>query len=495
MGIRWRGWFSRFVSSCMLLCTGLALAAQPVAALSLNPLDYYSYDYYIALSATEVEPGEQFSVTAGASVRCIRDLPVGVDEAEAEFEVLAQHETSGVQVVLLDRYAVSVDDVPDWAGDEYSTSETVDLAFPEDAAPGTYNIVARLEHLSLDGWNVTGMVPSSARTMNLGSLECYIPEDPPVPTPPSEPGQLIVSILGHTFRPAIDDDGYLLEKVNASLIEGLLSIELPEGTRCLDESGMALTHISASQNTTPRAFDGGTVLAAFSLHPGGATFAPSIRIGISYEEAELPAGCEEDDLSIAYYSAENGEWKKTSSRVDASRNLVSADVSHFSTVGLLAPTPSPGPARFQVRSLDVSPAKVAPFGRVTITVTITNSGDTADAYPLVVDVDGMTEHTDSIDIKPRHSRTVNLTVVRSTPGTYEVSVENFSKAFSVVTPGATVPPEVSPPDGTPDSPLDEPETPGTPDSGEGMNPVYIVLLAIAGIAFLTLVVLVLAGAL
>jgi len=494
MGIRWRGSFSRFVSACILLCTGLALAVQPVAALSLNPLDYYSYDYYIALSATEVEPGEQFSVTAGASVRCIRDLPVGVDEAEAEFQILAQHDTSGVQVVLLDRYAVSVDDVPDWAGDEYSTSETVDLALPEDSVPGTYSIAARLEHLSLDGWNVTGMVPSSARTMNLGSVECYIPEDPPAPTPPVEPGQLLVSILGHEFRPAIDDDGYLLERVNASLIEGLLSIELPEGTRCLDESGMALTHVSASQNTTPRSFDGGTVLAAFSLHPSGATFAPSIRISISYEDAELPPGCDEDDLSIGYYSADDGEWKKTSSRVDSSRNVVAADVTHFSTIGLLAPTTSPGPARFQVRSLDVSPAQVAPFGRVTITVTITNSGDTADAYPLKVDVDGMTEHTDSIDIQPRQSRTVNLTVVRSTPGTYEVTVGNLSTTFSVVTPGATVPPEVTPPDGTADPPQDEPEAPGTPDGG-GMNPVYIVLLAIAGIAFITLVVLVLAGAL
>ena len=127
-------------------------------------------------------------------------------------------------------------------------------------------------------------------------------------------------------------------------------------------------------------------------------------------------------------------------------------------------------------------------------MTITNSGDTADAYPLKVDVDGMTEHTDSIDIQPRQSRTVNLTVVRSTPGTYEVTVGNLSTTFSVVTPGATVPPEVTPPDGTADPPQDEPEAPGTPDGG-GMNPVYIVLLAIAGIAFITLVVLVLAGAL
>lgn len=472
----------------------LSLNAAPAAALSLNPLDYYSYDYYIALSHSEVEPEEPFSVTAGATVRCTKDLPIGVRQAVVQFKVLARHSTSGEELTLRERYELTVSSVPDWAGDEYSTTETVELSFPSGTPPGAYTLVARLEHLSLDGWNVTSMVPSSARSMGLGSIVCSLPDVPPAPPPPAEPGSLVLSILGHEFRTAVDEDGYLLEDIDAPLIEGLLTLEAAEGTRCLDGSGDALTYLAASLELSPRPYDRGTVLRAFSLRPDGASFSPSLRLGIAYDVDELPPGCEESQLTIAFYDRSDNRWQPLPSTVDAARKVVTVETPHFTLFGLLAPTSTPGPARFSLRGLDVSPVQVPPFGRVDVAVTISNTGDTADAYALVVRVAGTAEHSETLLLQPRQTRVVRLTVVRAQPGAYEVSVEHLSRVFVVTGPSSGITPSsataTTVPTASPQS------QPAAEEQGErGMNPVYIALLALAGIAFIALVVLVLSGAL
>jgi hypothetical protein len=90
---------------------------------------------------------------------------------------------------------------------------------------------------------------------------------------------------------------------------------------------------------------------------------------------------------------------------------------------------------------------------------------------------------------------VRLTVVRSQPGVYQVKAENLTGSFAVVAPGGTLP-TTQPPAQNPTTPPANPDT--TPPSGEssgGLHLVYVVLLVIAGLAFLTLIVLVLAGAL
>lgn len=492
---RWRRLLPRFLVLGIVLCAGAGANAQPASALSLNPLDYYSYDYDIVLSHTEVEPGESFSVTASASVRCTRDLPFGVREAVIRFRVLARNSASGEEITLLDEYDFIVSDVPDWEGDEYSTTETVNLEFPDDTTAGTYVITSRLEYLSLDGWNVTSMVPSSARTMGLGSIACVLPDESPVPEPTPQPGVLVIAVLGHEFRPAIDGDGILQDAVDSSLVEGQLWLTMEEGTRCVDSSGTALTYVSAAQEASPHAYEGGAVLSAFSLRPNGATFSPSLQIGISYDTEELPPGCDEEELTIGYYDRTAGRWRELPSTVNTAQKVVSADVSHFTSFGLLAPTTSPGPARFTVRSLDVSPAQVAPFGRVNVAITIANIGDTEDSYPLVVSIDGQPEHSESVDLEARQSRTIRLTVARSQPGVYEVRVEGLSKSFAVVALGTTAPSnDVPAPDSPTPTSTDTGESPDTAGDG-GLHPVYIVLLALAGIAFVTLVVLILAGAL
>ncbi len=480
----------------VLALAGARFSAQPASALSLNPLDYYDYDYNIVFSATQVAPEEPFSITASATVRCIKDLPIGVGEATVQFSVIARDSSTGEELTLLDGYDFEVSDVPDWAGEEYSTTESVDLEFPASVEPGAYIMSARLENLSLDGWNVTNMVPSSARTTTLGTVACTIPDEPPTPPPTPTPGTITVSVLGHAFSPTISSDGRLTKAVDAILIEGMLSLQIANGTRCMDSGGSPLEYISATQALSPRAYEDGAVMSAFSLFPNGAQFSPALRLGIVYDRSELPPGCDEGELVVGYYDRENEDWRALSSSVDKEEGIVWADASHFTTFGLLAPTETPGPARFTIRSLDVTPNEVPPFGRVTATITIANTGDTQDAYPLVVTVNGKQEHTQSLVLGPRQSTTVSLTIVRSEAGVYTVKAADRSGSFQVIAPETSAAPDGASTQPPPTS-QGGASTPASPDSqvDGGMNPVYIALLVLAGVAFLSLVILVLAGVL
>ncbi len=495
---RWLRLLSSGSLLSLLLLGSLVLRPAPALGLSLNPLDYYSFDYHISISHQEVEPGDSFSLSAGATVRCTKDLPVGVRKAVVRFAIVAHHATSGEQITLLDGYEVTVANVPDWAGDEYSAQESVSLSFPSGAATGSYSLVARLEYVSLDGLNFTGMVPGSARNVELGGIGVAVPDepDPPTPTQPPppipEPGVLTVSILGHTFRPAVDNSGHLTESLEATTIEELVSLTLPSGTQCVDASGEPLDYISVSRVHSPRPYAGGAVVSAFNLLPDGARFAPSLRLGISYTPDELPQGCDEADLALGYYDRATGAWLRLASTVDEDGNCVFSDVEHFTTFGLLAPVTVAGPARFTVRELDVTPAEVAPFGRVTAAITIANTGDSRDTYPLLVKVNGQQECAQDIDVAARQSTTVRVTMVRSQPGTYRVSVENLSQSFTVrgVAPTTPTTPSSGQPPAEPDN--GDSETPAAPS---GMHPVLVGLLILGGIAFLGVVVLVLAGVL
>lgn len=468
------------------------LLPQPASALSLNPLDYYEVDYRIAVSHTLVEPDEAFSVAVSADIRCIKDMPFGVDEATGVASVLARHTTSDVELTLLGSYEATIDGFPDWEGDEYQLDESLDLAFPADAPEGVYELVARLDRVSLDGWNVTALIPGSYRTFGIASIMCAAEDAPPVPPP--EPGTLRVAVLGHDFRPSLDADGVLLDGVDADLIEGEVSLRIEPGTSCEDSSGDALAYISVAEDPTPPAYADGVVVAAFTMQPSGAQFSPAIEVGIAYGESALPDTVDAADLVVAWYDRQAGLWRELDTTVDALRRVAYADVAHFTSIGLLAATAVPGPAQIDVRDLTLSPAEVAPLGKVLVSVTAENTGGTRGSYHLAVSLNDESAHEQDLVLEPRESRTVRFVLARSQPGVYRVEAAGLVSEFTVLEPAAAsggaeqdnIPPASSS-GGTP---------PASDTYGQdGLHPAYIVLLALAGVAFMTLVVLVLAGVL
>jgi len=476
------------LTTLALGATVLAVSTTPVSALSFDPLRYYSFDYHIVFSQAEVEPGESFDISIGADVECVQDTPIGADEVSVEVEIEAIHLATGHEALLVDGYSVTISDPPDWKGDTYSLDETVSMSLPEDSIAGDYAIVLRLTRVQLDGWNVTGLIPSSSRTKELGTIACTTYEEPPMP-PESAPGQLSIDVLGHLFTPDIGADGELLAGLAIDRIEGQVSLTIEEGTRCLDVEGEALDYVAVSRAQSPRPYEEGVVLSAYNFYPAGARFAPPVVVGIVYDRDGLPAGVAEEDLMLAWWDREEGEWVPFNSAVEEENTTVTAPALHFSTIGLLAATASSGPAVFAEEGLLLQPREVSSMQPVRISVTISNTGGSNGTYPLELTVNDYAEHEVDLELSPGQSRTVLFEVARTTPGAYQVAVGGLTDTFTVLrAPTSNDENEKA----TGDEPAAVPSS-GTED--KGMNPAYAVLLALAGVAFITLVILVLAGVL
>ncbi|MCK5213118.1 MAG: hypothetical protein KAQ74_04270, partial [Dehalococcoidia bacterium] len=224
--------------------------------------------------------------------------------------------------------------------------------------------------------------------------------------------------------------------------------------------------------------------SAYVLGPAGATFSRALRLAIAYESAQLPPGCEESDLVIGYYDRANARWQELPSSPDSDHHVMSFETTHFSTFGLLAPTLESQSAQSAATNLTLSPEEVAPYDRVDVSVTVENRGDSEELYPLIVSVNGTQEYSLNVTLAPGARQTLRFTVVRSQPGDYDVSVGQLSHSFSVLA-GPTSTQEPSTGNGTTASETND-------DSDEGLHPVYVVLLALAGVALLSVVVLVFA---
>jgi len=486
----WQAGVARGTLLLAFLAGPVVLTPGPAVALDLDPFEYYEVDYHIAFSDAEVEPGEEFSITVGAHILCTKDMPFGADEATVVFSASARHADNGTEEMLLDEYEVIVTDVPDWQGDTFDLEESVDLAFPDGVDPGQYEVVAEVEHASLDGWNITALIPGGYRSVPVGPITVTSPEVEP-PAPPTNPGHLNITVLGHEYSPGMDD-GVLTEDVSAVLIEGEVTLLLSDGTRCLDSSEDPLGYISLVHKSSPASYADGLVVAAYSLYPNGATFSPPLSLAIRYDGSELPDGVDADDLTLAYYKG--GAWSPVVSSLEDDVEAVRASIPHFSTIGLLAPTRAPSPTEFAIEDLRVSPATVPPASSVYVTFSVRNTGGTAGTYPLMVEVNGSSEYAREISLGPSESRNVRLWIARSTPGTYTVSVGDVNSSFAVAPASGEVDTAGAPGE-TGETGSTSPSLQNVADEQEGLHPALIVLLAMAGIAFVTLVILLLAGVL
>lgn len=71
---------------------------------------------------------------------------------------------------------------------------------------------------------------------------------------------------------------------------------------------------------------------------------------------------------------------------------------------------------------------------MTITVDVTNSGEAADTYTVILEINGLVEGTEYVTLAAGESQQVSFTASKDTAGTYSVEVNGQSAAFTVVEP-------------------------------------------------------------
>ncbi len=97
------------------------------------------------------------------------------------------------------------------------------------------------------------------------------------------------------------------------------------------------------------------------------------------------------------------------------------------------------PATFVPSILTVSPSQVEPGEEVTVSVTITNTGDLSGSYEVIIMIDNVVEGAEEVTLVGHTSQTVTFSVQREVIGNYSVTVDGLSESFEVGTPASLRP--------------------------------------------------------
>jgi hypothetical protein len=183
-----------------------------------------------------------------------------------------------------------------------------------------------------------GSVTAQPTTSGIFAIIAGILPPAPVelPPPPTD-----VNLIGLTGGPVqVNIEGIILAPTLLVSPETRATIGIKNLTRMRDASGLPLKFISlARASSSPTAPQNSIVLIALELGPNGATFDPSLTLTIGYDAVSLPAGTPEEKLFIARW--DGSKWVPLETTVDAAANTASAQVSHFTLFGVIAPLPPP----------------------------------------------------------------------------------------------------------------------------------------------------------
>jgi hypothetical protein len=89
------------------------------------------------------------------------------------------------------------------------------------------------------------------------------------------------------------------------------------------------------------------------------------------------------------------------------------------------------PANFSVSNLIIAPERVKQGEKVTISATVTNHGEVAGNYSMVLKLKGAVESTEEISLGPGESQKVTFGINKNTPGFYNVELEGLTGRFVI----------------------------------------------------------------
>lgn len=141
----------------------------------------------------------------------------------------------------------------------------------------------------------------------------------------------------------IGDDGVVQHDIEVSSPDGTLSLILPEGTTALDTEGEPLAELIGRifEDPPPPPQDTRMIGLAYEFIGDGATFEPPLTLKFYYKDSDVPEGVNEEELYVAYYDEDKGEWIPLECDVDTDNNVITAYISHFTVYSIIMPEVSP----------------------------------------------------------------------------------------------------------------------------------------------------------
>jgi len=233
----------------------------------------------------------------------------------------------------------------------------------------------------------------------------------------------------------------------------MVKILIPKDTIGKDRNGGSLRFITIKKQS--EAVDALVncqhICSTYDIGPMGSTLEPFAYLIFIYNDSQVPAGVAEENLVLA--TLQDGVWEVLEGCVvDPEKNTITAPIDHFSVYTAMART---APAEFEVTDMTVNPAEVEVGAPVTVSVTVTNTGDLTGDYTVVLKISKIEEQEKAVTLEGGASQTVTFTVSPDKAGTYALDIMGLSGQFSVKEPEAEVAEIPAEPETTP-TPTQEP---------------------------------------
>ena len=215
-------------------------------------------------------------------------------------------------------------------------------------------------------------------------------------------------------------------------LDETIHVIIPDGATALDGEGNPLTDVEfvAAGRVPDPPEDASIIGLPYQLGPDGATFDPPITLTWSYDPADIPTDVSEEELVIAHYDEDAGEWQELEFEIDPGSDTLTAYIDHFSTFAVIAPL-STAPAAFTIGSLSISPPEVSAGEPVAISLVVTNTGEVAGSHTATLKINGVIAETVEVTVARSGSETVTFTTSQGETGIHSVEVNGLPGSFTV----------------------------------------------------------------
>jgi hypothetical protein len=230
----------------------------------------------------------------------------------------------------------------------------------------------------------------------------------------------------------VNEDGEFTSPFTLECPDCDATITIPKGTVALTEEGDPLSKITITSVHPPEPPPGSTTIGLdLDFEPSGATFDPWALLTFEYNPNWLPSGVTPENLTIAYYDEDAGQWVELGVEdieIDPVTNTITVKVTHFTIFSVLAHI---NPAAFEVSDLKISPTSADIAEKVTISATVANTGDLAGSYEVVFKINGKPASFKKVSVAGGASEEVSFTTVQGQAGSYSVSIDGLSGTYTV----------------------------------------------------------------
>jgi len=138
----------------------------------------------------------------------------------------------------------------------------------------------------------------------------------------------------------VTSSGKFAQDVIAKSADSKVTLNIPTGVIGKTSAGGPLTRLDITPMDIPPAApaDKSIIGLAYDFGPAGATFNPPITVTFSYNPANIPAGVNEKDMTIAFYDTVKGAWVVLEGiKVDPVTHTISGQASHFTAFTVISP--------------------------------------------------------------------------------------------------------------------------------------------------------------